>query len=213
MNISVVLFFASNVLAAVLLGGKFVSKKDPVFKYFGIGLLFDAVAFAFWTIGYVNSGLLLNCVTFGAIALLISLVFFLYASLQNHSASGRTLGIVLGAIAVIGIFLVGRYSPNLAYISPEGLLFFNLTPLVQMLYVFALSLTFLPLTDLVASKFGSPFSALVRYGFIAQFVGGIMLITSKDVQVLYITGWVIGIVYFVLWATLLFNRKAWSNTN
>src|SRR3989344_4427063 len=118
MNISVVLFFASNVLAAVLLGGKFVSKKDPVFKYFGIGLLFDAVAFAFWTIGYVNSGLLLNCVTFGAIALLISLVFFLYASLQNHSASGRTLGIVLGAIAVIGIFLVGRYSPNLAYISP-----------------------------------------------------------------------------------------------
>ena len=190
-----------------------MSKKDPVFKYFGIGLLFDAVAFAFWTIGYVNSGLLLNCVTFGAIALLISLVFFLYASLQNHSASGRTLGIVLGAIAVIGIFLVGRYSPNLAYISPEGLLFFNLTPLVQMLYVFALSLTFLPLTDLVASKFGSPFSALVRYGFIAQFVGGIMLITSKDVQVLYITGWVIGVVYFVLWATLLFNRKAWSNTN
>src|SRR3989344_8392500 len=146
MNTLVVLFFVSNVLAAGLLGGKFLSKQEPVFRYFGIGLLFDSAAFAFWTIGYVNSGLFLNCVTFGAIALLISLVFFLRASLQNHSAGGRILGIVLGAIAVIGIFLVGRYSPNLAYISPEGLLFFNLTPLVQMLYVFALSLTFLPLT-------------------------------------------------------------------
>lgn len=213
MNISVTAFFVSNVLAAVLLGGKFVSKNDPVFKYFGIGLLFDAAAFAFWTIGYVNSGLFLNCVTFGAIALLISFVFFLHASLQNHSSSTRILGTVLGIIAVIGIFFVGRYSPNFAYISPEGLLFFNLTPLVQMLYVFALSFMFLPLIDLVASKFGSPYSALVRYGFIAQFVGGIMLITSTDVQVLYVTGWIIGIVYFVLWATLLFNRNAWSGAN
>ncbi|MDP3697019.1 MAG: hypothetical protein Q8R55_03220 [Candidatus Taylorbacteria bacterium] len=213
MNISVIAFFTSNVLAAVLLGVKFVSKNDPVFKYFGIGLLFDAAAFAFWTIGYVNSGLFLTCVTFGAIALLISFVFFLRASLQKHSSSTRIFGTVLGAVAVIGIFLVGRYSPNFAFISPEGLLFFNLTPLVQMLYIFALSLTFLPLTDLVASKFESPYSALVRYGFITQFVGGIMLITSANVQVLYITGWIIGTVYFALWATLLFNRKAWSGAN
>ena len=124
------------------------------------------------------------------------------------------LGTILGAVAVIGIFLVGKYSPNMAYISPEGLLFFNLTPLVQMLYIFALALTFLPLANIVASKFGSSYySALVQYGFIAQFVGGIILITSTDVRVLYITGWIIGIVYFVLWATLLFNRKAWLNTN
>ena len=40
-----------------------------------------------------------------------------------------------------------------------------------------------------------------------------MLITSTDVQVLYVTGWIIGIVYFVLWTTLLFNRKAWSGAN
>jgi hypothetical protein len=213
MNISVVLFFASNVLAAMLLGGKFVSKKDPVFKYFGVGLLFDAAAFAFWTLGYISPRLLLNCVTFGAISLLVSLVFFLYASLQNHSVSTRIMGTVFGIIAAIGIFIVGRYSPNLAYISPEGLLFFNLEPLVQMLYIFALAFTFLPLTDLVASKFSDPYAVLVRYGFIAQFIGGIMLIVIKNAQVLYITGWIISIVYFVLWATLLFNHKAWSNTN
>ena len=190
-------------------GGKFVSKKDAVFKYFGIGLLLDAVAFAFWTIGYVNAVLSLICVTFGAIALLVSLVFFLHASLRNHSASTRVWGTVLGIVAAIGNFIVGRYSPNLAYISPEGLLFFNLEPLVQMLYIFALAFTFLPLTDLVASKFSDPYAALVRYGFIVQFIGGIMLIVMKDVQVLYITCWIIGIVYLVLWVTLLFSRKAW----
>ncbi len=212
MNSTVALFFAVNVLAAALIGGKFLSKNNPVFKYFGVGLLFDALAFAFWTIGYVNSSWLLNCVTLGAITLLVSLVFFLYASLQNHSAGNRTLGTVLGIVVVIVIFMIGRYSPNLAYISPEGLLFFNLTPLVQMLYVFALAFTFLPLTDLVASKFGSPYSALVRYGFIAQFVGGIMLITNTDVQVLYVTGWVIGIVYLVL-CVALFNKKVWHSAN
>jgi heme/copper-type cytochrome/quinol oxidase subunit 4 len=212
MNSSVALFFGINVLAAAIIGGKFLNRKNPVFKYFGIGLLLDALAFAFWTIGYVNSNSLLVCVTLGAVTLLISLVFFLYASLQNHSATNRVLGTMLGVIAVIVIYVIGRNSPNVAYISPEGLLFFNLTPLVQMLYVFALAFTFLPLTDLVASKFSSPYSGLVRYGFIAQFVGGIMLITNTDVQVLYITGWMIGIVYIVL-CVLFFNNKVWHNTN
>jgi len=82
-----------------------------------------------------------------------------------------------------------------------------------MLYIFALSLTTLPLIDLVASKFEGSYSALVRYGFIAQIVGGIMLITSNDVQVLYITGWVVGTIYFVLWTTLLFSHKAWSKAH
>lgn len=124
MNSSVLAFFVTNVLAAALLGGKFAAKKDRVFRYFGIGLLFDAVAFAFWTLGYASPAMLLNCITFGAIALLISLVFFLVASLQEYSLGTRTLGAVIGAVSVVAIFIVGRNSPNLAFISPEGLLFF-----------------------------------------------------------------------------------------
>ncbi|HLC76719.1 MAG TPA: hypothetical protein VJH04_00790 [archaeon] len=214
MNLPVLLFFAHNVLATVLLGGKFARSSDRIFRYFGIGLLLDAFAFAMWTIGYVNSEQLLTFVTFGAIAFLVSLVFFLYASLQQTSTTTRLLVTALGVAAVIGIFYVGRYGdPASAYISPEGYLFFNLTPLVQMLYTFALALVSFPVIDLVASKFKTPYSVLVRYGLIAEVVGGIMLITSKDVQALYITGWIIGTVYFVLWTTLLFNRKAWQNAN
>jgi hypothetical protein len=213
MNTSVALFFVSNVVATVLLGGKFAAKKDPIFKYFGIGLLLDAVAFALWTIGYLNPEQLLSFVTYGAIAFLASLVVFLHASLQQTSTSQRSLMTLIGAAAIVGIFFVGNQSANSAYISPEGFLFFNLTPLVQMLYLFALAFVSLPLIDLVASKFRAPYSALVRYGLIAEVVGGILLITNQDVQVLYITGWIIGIVYLVLWATLLFNRKVWSGTN
>ncbi|OGG50815.1 hypothetical protein A2704_06475 [Candidatus Kaiserbacteria bacterium RIFCSPHIGHO2_01_FULL_54_36b] len=214
MNSSVVLFFVTNVIATALLGGKFISRNDSLFKYFGIGLLLDAVAFAMWTIGYVNPEQLLTFVTFGAVALLVSLVVFLYASLEQAPASTRLLVTILGGVAVAGIFYVGRYvDPANAFISPEGFLFFNLTPFVQMLYTFALALVTLPVIDLVARKFSAPYSALVRYGLIAEVVGGIMLITNKDVQTLYITGWIIGIVYLALWVTLLFNRKAWSSTN
>jgi hypothetical protein len=52
---------------------------------------------------------------------------------------------------------------------------------------------------------------LLRYGLIVQVVGGIMLITNQDANVLYLTGWIIGIVYFALWATLLFDKKAWAS--
>lgn len=214
MNTSVLLFFVSNVVATLLLGWKFAAHKDSLFRYFGYGLLLDAVAFAMWTIGYVNQEQLLTFVTFGAVTFLVSLVLFLYASLQGASSTHRTFISAIGIAVVLGIFYTGRYvDPASAYISPEGFLFFNLTPFVQMLYTFALALVAFPVIDAVASRFKTPYAALIRYGLIAEVVGGIMLITNKDAQTLYITGWIIGVVYFVLWATLLFNRKAWHGVN
>lgn len=214
MNTSVVLFFIGNIIATGLLGWKFYSRKDPVFKYFGIGLGLDALAFAMWTIGYLNPAEFLTYVTFGAISFLLSLVVFLYASLQHTSASNRFLVTCLGIASVLGIFYAGRYiDPANAFVSTEGFLFFNLTPFIQLLYTFALALVAFPVIDIVASKFKQPFSVLVRYGLIAEVVGGIMLITNKDAQTLYIAGWVIGIVYLILWVTLLFNKKAWQGTN
>jgi hypothetical protein len=212
MNTSVTLFFVGNILATVLLGSKFVSRRDAACRYLGVGLLLDAAAFLMWTIGYVNPDALLQYITYGAVAFLASLVVFVYASLQEAPATSRLPIAFLGAVAAFGIFYAGRYiDPASAYISPDGLLFFNLTPFVQMIYTFALALAAFPAIDAVASKFKAPFATLVRYGFIVEVVGGIMLITNKDVATLMITGWVIGIVYFVLWATLLFNKKAWSN--
>jgi hypothetical protein len=118
---------------------------------------------------------------------------------------------VFGVFAVIGVFYIGHIDPVYAYISPEGYLFFNLGPLMQMLYVFVLALVALPAVDLIASKFKSPYSLIFRYSLIAQICGGIMLITSKDSPVLYGTGLIIGLVYLLLLITLVFNSKAWTN--
>lgn len=214
MNSFVLLFFLHTVVATLLLGGKFVMRRDDrVFKFFGITLLFDAAAFLIWSFGLIQPESLLICVSLGAIAFLVSLVFLFYVSFQNvQEVTTRRVLTVLGILAICGVFYIGRYmDPADAYISSEGLFFFNLGPMVQMLYIFVLALAAFPAIDLLASKFRAPYSTLVRYGFIAEVVGGIMLITSKDIQVLYITGWIIGIVYFVLWTTLLFNPKAWSN--
>lgn len=210
MNIAVFLFFLHNVLATFFLGMKFKGRQDRALKFFGFALLLNAVAFAVWTFGIIRPENLLISVTIGAIIFLASLVFFLSASLQKAQPTTRLLLTGLGVVAVLVIFYVGHIDPATAYISSEGFFFFNLGPLMQMLYIFALALATLPAVDAVASKFTSPYSVLLRYGFIAEVVGGIMLITSKDTQVLYVVGWIIGLVYLLLWTTFLFNKKAWS---
>lgn len=213
MNPLVLLFFLHNVLATFFLGMKFVRRNDSAFKSFGIGLLLNAVAFAVWLFGIMQPESLLTSVTIGAVCFLVALVFMLRTVVQNASAGTRLLVTGLGIAAALGIYFVGHADPSTAYISPEGFFFFNLGPLVQMLYIFGLAFAIIPAVDLVASKFRSWYAVLVRYGFIAEVVAGIMLVTSKDIQVLYITGWIIGTVYVALWGTLLFNRNAWSNTN
>jgi len=71
----------------------------------------------------------------------------------------------------------------------------------------------LPAVDLIASKFKLSYSLIFRYSLIAQVCGGIMLIISKDSQVLYVTGLIIGLVYLLLLITFIFNSKAWAKVN
>ena len=215
MNIAVLLFFIHNILATLLLGYKFFGRKDGTFKNFGIALLLDSAAFAVWTIAVLLKPTNLDqYVTIGAAFFIASLVFLLITGTQNLKSGTRGLLVMIGVISGIAIFYTRTFIyPSAPAFSPEGLFFFHLQPLVQMIYIFGLAITALPAIDVVASKFNHPYSALVKYGFIAEVVGGIILITSLDVQVLYIIGWIIGASYIVLWPTLIFSRKAWKSSN
>lgn len=211
MNLAVTLFFIGNVLATLLLGIKFVSRADRTLKVFGIGLLLNALAFAIWTFGVVVQPVsVLAYVYWGVVVFLASLIFLVYASLPTVSSTLRWFLTVLGFVVACTIFYIGLGSPNAAYISPEGLFFFNLDPLMQMLYVFALSLAAFPAIDAAASRFSFGYATLLRYGLIAEVVGGIILMTSKDILTLTLTGWFIGIVFLVLWVIFLFSRRAWQ---
>ena len=212
MNTSVVLFFVFNILATVVLGGKFLSQRsDKVFKIFGVAMLLNALAFAIWTYGLVKPENLLSSVTLGTIVFLVSLVAMFYLSIQRaQSGATKSVLAIVGIFAALGIFYFGHLSPSLAYISPEGFLFFNLGSLMQMLYIFALALVALPAAEIISSKLRAPYSEIFRYGFIAEVCGGIILMTSKDANVLYVAGWVIGLVYILLLTTFVFNKRAWQ---
>jgi len=217
MNVMVLLFYVQNVVASLLLGGKFVGRRDPVLKNFGIALLFDAIAFAIWSFAVIAKPTNLDdYISYGTVAFIVSLVFLLAAGTQRLQKGTRMGVLVVGALAGAGIFLLGGLpaNPSTPGFSPEGFFFFNVHPLLQALYVFAFAVTAIPAIEAIASKFSGAYASLVRYGFIIEVAGGILLITSisatASTTALYLIGWMIGIVYFVLWATLLFNRRAWD---
>lgn len=213
MNTGVLLFFLHNILATALLGYKFVRSKDPVFKNFGIALLLDSAAFAVWSAAVVLNPVNLDqFVTVGAAFFIASLVFLLVTGTQKISASTRGLLVILGVIGGVALFFARTFLyPSAPAFSPEGLFFFHLQPIITMIYIFGLTLTALPAVDAVASKFEHSYAALVRYGFIVEIAGGIVLITTVDTQVLYIIGWLMGAAYLALWSVLLFSRNAWKN--
>lgn len=215
MNIAVVLFFLHNIVATALLGYKFVVRKDPVFKNFGIALLLDSAAFVVWSAAVVLKPSDLELfVTVGAAFFIASLVFLLITGTQKASANTKGMLVILGVLVGIALFL-GRtfFYPSAPAFSSEGLFFFNLEPIITMVYIFGLLLSALPAIDAVASKLEHSYSSLVRYGFITEVAGGIILITTTNTQVLYIIGWIMGAAYLALWSILLFSQNAWKNTD
>lgn len=218
----VLLFFVQSVVASLLLGLKFVSKRGMVFKNFGIALLLDAAAFLIWSFAVITKPVHVEqYVSFGTIFFIISLVFMLAAGTQELSKKMQRTVMVLGVVVGATIFYLGGTPafPSTPGFSPEGFFFFNVHPLLQALYVFAFVLVAFPAIEAVASKFkGGMTEWLVRYGFAAQVAGGVVLITSLSSTVgntpaLNFTGWAMGIVYLVLFLVLVLYKKAWSNVD
>jgi len=215
-NPSVALFFLHNVAATFLLGFKFRSRPNPVFRNFGSALILNGIAYAIW-----SSAVLLRpqnlkpYVTSGVLFFIVSLVLFLSAGVRGLDKPKRVLLLSIGSVVAVALFLVRTYVyPSEPGFSDEGFFFFNAHPMAQLIYIFGLGLTALPGIDALASQFPNRFySDLVRYGFTTQVMGGIILLTTTHTLTLYIDGWIIGTTYFLLWASMLFSRKAWAGVS
>ena len=212
MNPYVLIFFLHNVLATLLLGIKFRSRDDPVLKNFGVGLILNSIAFAVWSAAvFMRPANLELYITVGVLFFIASLVTFLVAGTQNIAEHDRRSLLVFGVIVAVVLFWIRTFVyPSEPGFSAEGLFFFNPHPIVQVIYIFGLAITVLPAIDALASRFRDGYAMLVHYGFIVQVMAGVILLTSTNPLVLYIDGWVIGIVYLLLWTSLLFSPKAWS---
>lgn len=220
MNPSVLLFFVHNVLATTFLGSKFATKKNAVIRSFGFALLLNGVAFAIWSVAVATrSENLETYVTAGTAFFLLALLAFLNAGIQNMNPGARRSLLAFGIVIGMIVFYIRAFVyPSIPSFSEEGLFFFNPHPIIQMIYIFGLAFTTLPAIDALATRFRSTYSMLIRYGFIAEVVGGVILITSTNTgaansAALYLAGWIIGIVYFLLWTTFLFSKKAWSGAS
>jgi len=215
MNPLVVLFFLHNVFATLILGLKLRGRSDSVLRNFGSALILNGVAFAVWSVAVAMMPKNLELfVAIGSLFFIVSLITFLSAGLQNVSASNRKILLLTGSVVAVVLFLIRTFIyPSEPGFSPEGLFFFNPHPVVQVIYIFILALTALPAIDALASKFTQPYASLVRYGFIAEVMGGLILITSTNTLVLYIDGWIIGSIYLLLWTSLLFSKKVWAGVN
>lgn len=211
MNLLVALFFLHNVLATAFLGAKFVSRNDKVLKSFGTALLLNSVSFAIWSFAVITKPFnLTTYVTYGVVFFMVALLFFLNTGVQNLKDDTRKKLLVVGTLfALVLLYLRTFAYPSIPSFSPEGFFFFNIHPLAQMLYIFALVLTTLPALNLLASKFKSVYSTLIWFCFLIEVIGGIILITTTDVQALYLAGSVMGVAYFAIWAPLLFNKNVW----
>jgi hypothetical protein len=212
MNPLVIVFFLHNVLATGILGYLFFKRKDPVVKNFGLALSLLSVAFGVWTLAIMSKTANLDVfVTFGVLFLIGAIVAFLNAGTQHLNGDTRKiLLIVAGVMGLLLLYLRSFVFPSQPGFSPEGFFFFNAHPIVQMIYVFGLALTTFPAIEALASRFKGCPALLIRYGFIAEVVGGILLITNINIPVLVLTGFIIGVVYFALWTTFAFSKKAWS---
>ena len=211
MNLLVLLFFVHNVVATAVIGNAFKKRMDSEVRDFGIALLLNALAFAIWTAAVImNPGSLGLYVTIGAIPFIVSLIYMFRSGASSMSPEKRSSLTMVVAVLAVLIFIVRTYVfPSEPMFSAEGLFFFNLHPVVQVLYIFALSLAAFPAIGAVAAKLNTKYASLMKYGLGAEVAGGIILITTTDVLALNITGWVIGIVYLVLWTTVAFRKDFW----
>lgn len=220
MNILVALFFLHNVVATVVLGTTFMKRKSGVIKNFGIGLLLDAVAFAIWSSAILLQPANLNSyVAIGAAFFLISLVFFARSSVHGRSSSWVLLstGITILTVGIL-YYLRSYVYPAAPSISSDGYFFFNLQPIVQVVYLFVLGFVLFPAISRLSNLFSRKYSNLLRYGLIAQVIGGMILITSTEAGImsesaLFVTGLVMGIAYLLLWATFGLSKSPWRTSN
>lgn len=210
MNPLVILFFAHTTLATALLGGRFLSKRIPFARYFGIALLLDAVAFGVWGTALVLPAALPVLVTIGAVSALISFVFFLKAGMVDLPTSIQYPSLAAATAFVAATFYVGRYVfPTPKFISGEGFLFFNMHPFVQVMYIAGLLLTTFLAIEKIGTVVADRVSILVKFLLVIQVIGTIVLITNIDTLSLLVVGWCMGLSYFALWTMLLFRKGIW----
>lgn len=205
--ILVALFFFHGAIASFISGSYFWAKKDHTVKFFGMGLIFNALAFTTWALLAANRlNNLRILAALAAVFLILGLFSFFLSSVQHLQATtSYSAALIVGAIGALGLFVLRTFVyPSHLVVSGRGFLLFDLDTVVKVAYIFAISATILPAANAVAGKFKKTvLSPLIKGCFTTLAIGGIILATSSDTSLILLDGIAMSVAFLLLWVTLL----------
>lgn len=193
-------FFVAATLATLAVGVSFVRRGGRPFRYFGLGLVLNSVAFAIWTAAVLakpESGL--NWwVTVGVFWFFGGLVLFAATWVLELAEPQRRAALVVGAAWIVGVVALRLAYPSHPAFSDSGLFFFNPHGSVAAFEIFGLTAGMLPAIFRVARDLATRSAYLAKVGFTTLAVGGIILVTSHDEVLLHVDGWAMGLAFVAL---------------
>ena len=208
-NLSVVAFFFSGAAWFGYISIFYLRQKSSLFKLFGLGLLLNAVAFLFWLYMVTFRPVHLEIfVGIGVIFFFASFVSFFAATLSDLKKDTRLklsiIGILFLSALVALRFLYAKSDPQF---TSEGFFWFNADQLVVYAYVLAMSFSIIPAVYKVGNKIkNSVLRPIIEICFTQVVICSVILITSPDMHLQVINGWVLMAVLTVLGVTHTVSR-------
>jgi hypothetical protein len=200
-NISVAAFFTSCAALLGFISIFYLRQKAAIFRYFGLGLLLNAVAFLFWLyIVVVHPANIVPIVGVGVVFYLLSFISFFVATLSDIKGKARLALSSLGILFLIAIvalrFIYAKSNPIL---SDNGMFWFNANQIVVYTYILAMSFSVIPAVYKVSKKIkNATLRAIVQIGFTQFVISTVVMLVSPDVYLQNINGWVMTITLDVI---------------
>ncbi len=201
------LFFFHGALASLMAGFHFWPKKDHTVKFFGLALIFNGLAFTTWALLALNHlNNLRVLASLAAVFVILALLSFYVAGIQHlQDTTSYGSALFVGVVAAFGLFILRTFIyPAHLIVTGGGFLLFELRLPVQLAYVFVLVAAVFPAMNAMAGKFKSTgLRSLIKACFTTLAIGGILLVTSTNTNLLLVNGIAMSVAFLLLWTTLL----------
>lgn len=200
----VILFFVFVTLcvfATAYLLPRYVQSSSA--RRFGLGLALVGIAFAIWSFAVITKPVdtLYLWVTIGLVIMIAALVLIVSAATSHLRQSEQQLALGLTIVFAAVLIVVRFFYPSTPYFSAAGLFYFGQQPVITFLTVALLGGTIVPAVLAIAREMKEKdlLSSNVFIGVcMTELIGGVLLLSSRDDNLLILVGWAMGIAFAFL---------------
>jgi hypothetical protein len=202
-------FFVLGGLLMLYTSIKFLVARNKTYKFFGLAILLDAIAFGIWAFIIGAQPDYLSTISgIGVIIFIASFFCYFLSLLSTLKAKAKLAAVVVAAIAfttlIIIRFIFYRSDPHFL---DTGLFVFAVEPIVTYIYVVIMSFSIMPAAYIIADKQKSAlFRNIIKFGFTLIVIGTTIILTTPDLYLQTVNGTGMIIAFIVLAAATTFNR-------